>query len=418
MPAQQINFTKTALSELPPAPSGKRVYFRDKRYPQLYLQITDRGSKSFQIYAWGAGRPQRVTLGKFEPNNHASLTIDQARRKVAPILKKVQGGRIPTAEKRQRRQAETVKDLCDEYLERHAKVKKKSWKEDERQINKDILPQWRNRKVREITRRDVNKLIDRIADRGAEIQARRTYRLISRMFSYAMGKGIVEASPCVAIELPGKENRRTRSLSADEIKSFWPKLAPESEDLSMSPSMRLLLRLVLATGQRPGECRELKWAEIDEPWWTIPAEKRKRTEDSETGEHRVYLNDHALAVLDDAKKLSDGWKNVFPSPRGDQPMRKDALSHAVKNNLKILGLDDFQAKDLRRTASTHMAEAGVPDPDIRRVQGHALAGMGRVYNVYHYDKEKQRALETWDRRLREILTGKKRGKVVPLARRR
>ena len=119
---------------------------------QLYLQITDRGSKSFQVYAWGAGRPQRVTLGKFEPNSHASLTIDQARRKVAPTLKKVQGGRIPTAEKRQRRQAETVKDLADEYLERHAKVKKKSWKEDERQINKDILPQWRNRKVREITR--------------------------------------------------------------------------------------------------------------------------------------------------------------------------------------------------------------------------------------------------------------------------
>ena len=95
-------------------------------------------------------------------------------------------------------------------------------------------------------------------------------------------------------------------------------------------------------------------------------------------------------------------------------MRKDSLSHAVNSNLKTLGLTDFQAKDLRRTASTHMAEAGVPDPDIRRVQGHALEGMGRVYNVYHYDKEKQRALETWDRRLREIISGKKRGKVVRL----
>lgn len=72
------------------------------------------------------------------------------------------------------------------------------------------------------------------------------------MFSYAVGKGIVDASPCVAIELPGKENRRTRALSAAEIKTFWPKLDPKAEGLAMDPRMRLLLRLMLATGQRPG----------------------------------------------------------------------------------------------------------------------------------------------------------------------
>ena len=119
--------------------------------------------------------------------------------------------------------------------------------------------------------------------------------------------------------------------------------------------------------------------------------------------------DHALAVLDDAKVLSDGCQYVFPSPRGNHPMRKTALSRAISRNLEALGLEYFQARDLRRTASTRMAEAGIPDFDIRRIQGHALPGMGRVYNVYHYDKEKQRALEKWDRCLREIISGKKRG---------
>ncbi|MDH3282458.1 MAG: site-specific integrase, partial [Gammaproteobacteria bacterium] len=184
--------------------------------------------------------------------------------------------------------------------------------------------------------------------------------------------------------------------------------------ISMDVRIRLILRLALATGQRVGECRQIEWNEVDGQWWTIPAEKRKRTEDSETGEHRVFLNSHALDVLKTAKVLSDGCRYALPSPHGDKPITINAVPRAVSRNLEALGLSDFQAKDLRRTASTHMAEIGIPDPDIRRVQGHALDGMGRIYNVYHYDKEKRRALQKWDRRLREIITGKKGGKVVAL----
>ncbi len=301
LPAEQIPFTKDALSALPSAPAGKRAYYRDTRYPQLYIQITDRGRKSFQVYSWGAGRPQRVTLGKFDPENPGALTIEQARKEVAGVLKKIQAGRRPNAEKRATRHAETVRDMASEYLKRHAKEKKRSWREDERQIEKDINPVLGSRKAREITRRDITKLLERISDRGADVQARRTYRLLSRMFRYAVGKG-----------------------------------------------------------------------------------------------------------------LSDGKNFVFPSPRGDHPICKDALSRAVSRNLKAFGVEDFTPHDLRRTASTIMAEAGVSDFDIRRVQGHALPGTGKVYNQYSFDSEKRRALSRWSRRLDEILSGKKRGKVVGL----
>jgi integrase len=416
MPAQQFNFTKKALTELPPAAKGKRDQYRDQKYPHLYLQVTDRGTKSFHVYAWGSGRPQRVHLGKFEPNNSGGLSIEQARRKVAPNLKKIQGGQMPVAEKRAARQAETVKDLAVLYLEKHAKPKKKSWREDERQINHDILPNWRNKKVRDITRRDVTKLIDKIADRGAEIQARRTYRLISRMFKFGVGKAIIDSSPCVAIELPGKENRRTRALSAGEIKALWAKLDPDSDAISMDPRVRLLLRLVISTGQRVGECRQLEWADLDleSKWWTVPAAKRKRTEDSDTGDHRVFLNGHALDVLKVAKVISDGGQYVFPSPYADKPMTIEAISRAVSRNRKSLGVDDFQPRDLRRTVRTRMCEAGVSDFDAGRLQGHSLPGMSGTYNVHHYDETKSRAMRKWDRRLREIVSGKKDGKVVSL----
>lgn len=35
------------------------------------------------------------------------------------------------------------------------------------------------------------------------------------------------------------------------------------------------LRLILVTGQRPGEVREMRWEEVDGAWWTIPVEKTK-----------------------------------------------------------------------------------------------------------------------------------------------
>ncbi len=414
MPAQQLNFTKKALVALPSAPSGKRVYYRDTRYSQLYLQITDTGHKSFQVYAWGAGRPQRVTLGQFDPTNHAALTIEQARRKVAPMLKKIQGGRIPVAEKRAHRQAETVKELADEYLERHAKPKKKSWKEDERQINKDILPQWRNRKAREITRRDVTKLIERIADRGADIQARRTYRLLSRMFKFGVGRAILDASPCIEVELPGKETPRTRNLSSAEVAIVWPKLDPQDVSLLMDPRLKLLLRLIIVTGQRPGECRQMEWGQIEGHWWIIPIPNVKNTTGKDMREHRVYLASYALEILDEAKKLSDGCRYVFTSTRGDKPMTVSAISRAVARNLAAFEVEKFTPHDLRRTASSRMAEAGINAEIIDRVLGHAQPGMRRVYNIYDYDKEKRQVLEKWDRRLREIITGEKRGKVVPM----
>ena len=69
---------------------------------------------------------------------------------------------------------------------------------------------------------------------------------------------------------------------------------------------------------------------------------------------------------------------------------------------------DFRGHDLRRTASTKMAEAGVTQADIDKVLNHAEGGprASRVYNRYAYDKEKRIALETWERVLTAILEQK------------
>ena len=74
--AEKIRFTKKALSELPPAPPGKRAYYIDESNARHRLQVTDTGSKSFQIYMWGNGKPNRVTLGRFDPPNGITIELN------------------------------------------------------------------------------------------------------------------------------------------------------------------------------------------------------------------------------------------------------------------------------------------------------------------------------------------------------
>ena len=67
MAYEKINFSRSALTALPPAPDGKRVYYSDTKEPGLCLCVTGTGTKSFQVYIKQNGRPVRVTLGRFSP---------------------------------------------------------------------------------------------------------------------------------------------------------------------------------------------------------------------------------------------------------------------------------------------------------------------------------------------------------------
>jgi integrase len=99
---------------------------------------------------------------------------------------------------------------------------------------------------------------------------------------------------------------------------------------------------------------------------------------------------------------------------------KDRAKKAGAALSRVLGFE-FRGHDLRRTAATRMAEAGVPRQHISAVLNHVEAGptATRVYDRYSYDAEKRSALETWGRELSRILANKpkSRATVVPIKKR-
>jgi len=166
----------------------------------------------------------------------------------------------------------------------------------------------------------------------------------------------------------------------------------------ISPLMAMGMQLLLVTGQRPGEVFGMRRADLDEAktWWTMP-----RTLTKNANAHRVPITKTAKTLIEAAIAAGpEDHPYVFAGDKGASiaiRAKKAAAQLATWPNLKFT----FHRHDLRRTAATGMAEAGISRETISKVLNHVDRGprATRVYDVYDGAAEKQTALEAWERRL-------------------
>jgi integrase len=293
----------------------------------------------------------------------------------------------------------TVQKLTERYLEQHVHrhLKPKTAGEYERLLRREVLPLWGQRKAASIQRSEVKWLLQQIVDRGPGQVANYVRRVLHAMYNWAIEEAeLLDKNPCLGTKPPVRAPRRDRVLSPEEIASFWQGI----DSAEMSDAMKNVLRFLLLTAQRESEVLEARWAEINlaDRSWTIPSDKTKN------GELQIVpLGSTAMEILKRAQRRSNGSDFVFPSPIGNQPMAPASVSRAVRNSRKAICLNDFRPHDLRRTAASMFARLGVPQEVIRKLLNHKDYGVTAIYNRYAYDKEKRDALETWDRRLRDIV---------------
>jgi integrase len=381
----------------------RRVEYHDGGCRGLVLRITPAGLKTWTLrYRAENGSTQRLTLGIYP-----DLGLKGARKEADIHRGTIADGDDPAAAKRvaqamTQTAADTVADLAKSYLAQHAKPRKRSWAEDDRMLNAEILPRWKTRRVTDLTRRDVRAVLEAIVDRGAPVAANRYLSLIQKMLNFAVENDWIEANPSARIKKPGVEQSRETVLTDAELRLVWAGCAIER------PALCALTRLRIVTLQRGKELAHIRWDDIDGAWLTLPASITKNKV-----AHRVYLSAPARAILETVPRIVDcPW--VFPGvgdrkPLGDERkagphIRAWCLAHLQQADPTIEAFD-FRPHDLRRTGSTRMAEAGIPGFDIAKVLNHVdgTPRATKIYNRYQYDREKQMALETWARVLTAIL---------------
>ena len=408
-----MKFTARSIESLKDAtPEQGRYEVWEDNGGGLGLRVSKTGRKTWIMLYRFDGRPRRLTLGTFG-NGSEQLSLAKAHKAHADAMAELEQSRDPgdkaVTQRREARKAPTVAELADEYIERYAKPKKRSWAEDRRILDFDVLPAWKGRKAASIRRRDVIDLLDSIVDRGAGIQANRTLACVRKMFNFAVERDIVTGSPVIGIKAPASENRRDRVLNPNEVRQLLTVLMnghgdrPEDQ-LSMSRGIRLALRLQLLTGQRKQEVTGAEWANFDLPGriWTIPGEKAKNGRP-----HRVPLSPQALEVIEEVRALSEGNAHLFPARHGPGPITAESINRAVYRDADIIGIAKWTPHDLRRTAATLMSENGTQRLVIAKVLNHVSVDntVTAVYDRHSYDLEKRQALEGLGRRVAAIIDG-------------
>lgn len=408
-------------------PRGKIYDIRESK--GFGIRVLPSGVKTwFFIYRFD-GQRRFMNLG-----HYPAISLAAARGKYRAAYDLYEQGKDPAnlAEqaKEERRKAPTVSDLCEEYIERHAKPRKRSWAKDQEILNRDVIPVWGKRKAADITKRDIIHLLEGIVDRGAPAMANYCFAIIRKMFNFAVERDVLTVSPCLRVKLPAAKQSRERVLSEEELVSFWNNL----DRCAMSDQVRRALKLILVTAQRPGEVIGMHTSEIDGEWWTIPGERAKNGKT-----HRVYLSTLARHLISGALeqaisvqavppgKRYHGFVFPTPSKKKDQAIAPQALVVAINRALaapicsekgeriidgegnavtqNVLEVEHFTPHDLRRTAATFVAESGEMDEVIDAVLNHKKQGIIRVYNQYRYDREKQAALESWGRKITALVAG-------------
>jgi integrase len=424
-----------------------QLLWKEKGHKGFYARIYPSGLVSFFVNYRDKETKERhyMTIGSWKDpvTGAGQYTLEEAHGKEREALNIKAAGRNPAIEKKtglvKAVKTLTVKELADRWLKtRVAEINggvKDGGKEDRRVLDKDVLPVIGPMSLKQVTYEDIEAVLQRIIDRGSLILANRTLSKMHTMFEYALDKRLLELNPCSRVKKPGREGKRQRFLTVPEVQLVWNKLDEASSDLCMDAKTKRILKLVLVTGQRPGEVSGMHSDEISGRIWTIPgdvdAEGRRTWGRTKTGyESVVYLSDLALELIGDKKGyIFDSCQYGKPTGQG---MTSSTVATAVWRNLGLgpnvgFGVNRFGTEgkpwtphDLRRTAATLMvSKVGIQGDVADAILNHKQSGIRPIY-IIATPEDKKDAWERWASYLSEITTAKPTtpAKVIPIGQRK
>ena len=364
---------------------GRRTRYAIEGVKGLLLDCKPSGERTwFARYQVGHGeqRTERFyRLGSFNQGDDDFKTLGQAIDAAADV-------RVDAKKHKRDRFAEerapvitglTFDALFHRWLERHAKVRKKSWQADLDMYARHIKARIGDNDATVLKRRDVIEVLDEIADEVSGIQANRAQSLISAVLNWGLAEDILEANPAHGIRKRGQERQRERVMTTEELKAFWGALTDQPIDRA--------LKLLLLLGQRRDEVGRAAAAEFQGDAWHIPGGMDGRTNNKLP---------HVVPLTRFARELFGEGFNFYPT----------TLSHRFRDIVRALDMADIRLHDLRHCCATGMASLGIPREVRERVQNQVTGrrrSIGARYEQHEYLAEKRSALERWQTEVLRIV---------------
>ena len=365
---ERLRFTKTTVAAMQCPAMGRR-YVYDTVTSGLTICLSSTGKRTWYVYRRVRGRPERLRLGAFP-----DLTVDQARDIAKAIVGDIAQGLDPVAERRKNRKIPTLKNVFDQWSEIHAKVHRRTYKEDERVFEKYLEP-FHGTPIDRITQTAAAAWHGKVGREHGPVMANRAVGLLRTLFNFSPKLGYDGPNPTRGVRR-FTENSRDRFLQPREMKAFFAALSKQPQP------WRDYIGLLLFTGQRKSSVSSMRWddLDLDSCLWRIPRPKNDRPT-------IIPLTPPAVNILAARKMLNpDGCLWVFPSRNGGH--LKDARKPWVEL-LKDAGIDDLHLHDLRRSVGSWQAALGSSLAIIGASLGHADLKSTQIYSRIQVDTVRQ-----------------------------
>jgi integrase len=353
--------------------SGKVSYFY--RY---------RDKNTGKKYWLGLGQHGVITPAR--ARELAQIEAGRVAGKVNPLLE--QRAERAEAAKAERAEENTVNAVLDDFTKRHA-GKLRSADQVKHALDSYVRPAIGEMSIYDVRRRDVVKMLDKVADQAGPVMADRTLAHLRKALNWQAVRDDEFASPIVRgmARTKPKERARDRVLDDDEIRDVWKAL----ETADVPACYPAFIKSLLLCAARRNESADMNAAEIDGDLWTVPAARYKGAHD-----HVIPLTKQARVFIGDKPK---GF--VFSTTDGKRPFSgfskaKVDLDKEIAKVRKAAGrgkMPRWTLHDMRRTARTLMSRVGVPEDHAERAIGHVIGGVRETYDRWSYIEEKRKAFE-------------------------
>ena len=383
-----LQYSRTPRSN---ASNGQTIYPKqilwDDTTVGFGVRVFPTNKKSFVYqYRTNEGGKRLASIGAF-----GTLTLDQARDKAQRWAAALLDGKDPLAERQKHRHGISMEDFCAIYIDRHAKIKKRSWLEDERRNRLYIIPMIGKKQVQHVLRREVAELHDQIGRIQAKpYMANRVREQLSKMFELAKTWGIVEEgfiNPARGIT-DFEERERDEYIKPEDMPIVKAAIDREPNQVA-----RCVIWLFLLTGKRKSELLEATWQNLDEKTKTLKIPLTKNS-DSEF----LSLSPEAWKVIECAKRFRVvGNPYIFPGEAGKghfvnvRRVWNRIKADAERNGAK--GLDRVPIHGLRHTFAVYAVSLGGSDlGTVRALLNHRSLRATTVY-AKHLTSTKREAFD-------------------------
>jgi len=377
--AIDLKFTDKAINAL--AATDDRAEYADTEITGLRLRVSKSGIKTFSLLRRIRNGPmERFTLGRF-----GDIKTEQARTKATELIGKIAGRANPAEIQRTHKGEPTFAELFDDYLEQHAKLRKRTWREDKQKFEDYLARALGKKKITHVSQLDLAAIHSKITKAGKPTLANRVMDLVSSIFGRAVKMKLLDTNPAKGIE-GNPEKSRERFLQAGELPRLFNALADEP-----NAHFRDFFLLALLTGARRANVRAMRWADLDlaANVWCIPGANSKNGEPL-----NVPLVPEAVEILKQRKPADDDKKDkpvfVFPAQRSDSTLGH--MSGERRAWLRILSraeLENVRIHDLRRTMGSWQARTGASMVIIGKSLGHKSQQATAVYARLDLDPVRQ-----------------------------